>query len=264
MSSIDLVEMGKAFMERVDKPTLLYSQDNHSVYWLGIPQDSAFRCNSYLVVEGQEYVIVDPGGRDAFDFIKERVAQIIDPGAISAMILCHQDPDVAGSMGNWLDLNPGMKVITSSRTNILLPHFGAANYTFFNIEDDHEYLFATGKRLQFIESPFLHSPGAFTTLDECPGFLFSGDIWAAVDMDWRLVVEDFHHHEMKLNLFHLDYMASNVAARGFVDRLRGITINAILPQHGSIIPGKFVARALDYLYSLRCGTDLIYPDLRPR
>jgi flavorubredoxin len=83
-------------------------------------------------------------------------------------------------------------------------------------------------------------------------------------MDWRLVVEDFSRHELKLSLFHIDYMASNLAARGFIERIRGIDIKAILPQHGSIIPQKFIPKAKHYLENLKCGLDLIYPSLRHR
>jgi hypothetical protein len=56
-------------------------------------------------------------------------------------------------------------------------------------------------------------------------------------------------------------MASNAAARGFVNRLDGVPIDAILPQHGSIIGSGHVADALDYLRELECGTDVLYPDL---
>jgi flavorubredoxin len=66
---------------------------------------------------------------------------------------------------------------------------------------------------------------------------------------------------MALDLFHKDYMASNIATRGFVNRIKGLPIRAILPQHGSIIVGEDVARALDYLATLKCGLDIIYPEL---
>ncbi len=262
MNTIDLVELGRMFMERYDKPTPLYQDDQHAVYWLGIPEDSAFRCNTYLIVDGQEAIIVDPGGYGSFDFVKNRVAQIVSPDKVAALIVCHQDPDVAASMTNWLKLDPKIKIVTSVRTNILLPYYGIADYDFVNINENPVWYFNSGRQLKFIESPFLHFPGAFTTYDELSGFLFSGDIWASIDMDWRLVVDDFNRHELKLNLFHIDYMASNIAARGFVARLRNIEINALLPQHGSIIPKKHVAKALSYLHDLRCGVDLIYPDLK--
>jgi len=83
-------------------------------------------------------------------------------------------------------------------------------------------------------------------------------------MEWQLVVDNFPRHILKLNLFHLDYMAGNIAARGFTDRIRAYAIDAILPQHGSVIPGKFVPDALNYLSDLKCGLDLIYPHLKTK
>ena len=58
-------------------------------------------------------------------------------------------------------------------------------------------------------------------------------------------------------LCHQDYMASNVAARGFASKLVGPEIAAILPQYGSIIPRRHVAGAVDYLRDLRCGLEII-------
>ena len=262
MNTIDLVELGRMFTGNCDRPTPLFQDDQHAVYWLGVPEFTAFRCNTYLIVDGQEAILVDPGGHGAFDFVKMRVAQILPTEKVSSLIVCHQDPDVAASMVNWLTLGPSIKIITSVRTNILLPHYGKSNYFFVNINENPVYVFESGRKLKFIESPFLHFPGAFATYDETSKFLLSGDVWASIDMEWRLVVDDFSRHELKLSLFHLDYMASNIAARGFVNRLRHFELNAILPQHGSIIPKKYVQNALEYLNQLKCGLDLIYPELK--
>jgi len=262
MNKIDLVELGSMFMERYDKPTPLFHDEEHAIYWLGIPEESAFRSNTYLVLDGQEAILIDPGGHGTFDFVKKRVDQILPAEKISAIIVCHQDPDVAASITDWLDLNPDIRIITSARTNILLPYYGKSDYTFVSINENQVFTFISGRQLKFIEAPFLHFPGAFTTFDITSGFLFSGDIWASIDMDWHLVVDDFSKHELKMSLFHIDYMAGNIAARGFVRRLRHIDINAILPQHGSVISKKHISRALRYLQELKCGLDLIYADLK--
>ena len=262
MNTIDLTELGKSFIERYDKPTPLYRDEDHAIYWLGVPEDTAFRCNCYLIVDGPEAILVDPGGCNAFSFVKKRVSQIIPPESVQAMILCHQDPDVAGSMVDWISLNPAIKVITSLRTNVLISHYGKAPYDFININDEPVYQFNSLRKLKFIESPFMHFPGAFVTYDVTSRFLFSGDIWGAIDMDWHLVVEDFHHHELNLNLFHLHYMSSNIAARGFLGRIRNLEIHAILPQHGSVIPRALIPKAFSYLENLKCGLDLIYPGLK--
>ncbi|MFT5660217.1 MAG: flavorubredoxin [Sulfurimonas sp.] len=241
--------------------TPLYKNEGHEIYWLGIDDETAFRCNAYLIKDNDEYIIVDPGSRSFFAQVQERVSQITDLKNVKGLILCHQDPDVAASMIDWLDFNPEILIISSARTNVLLPHYGRSDYEFYDITEDNSYSFKSGRKLTFVEAPFLHFPGAFTTYDNESSFLFSGDIWAALDITWNLTVSDFEEHKMNMDLFHLDYMASNVAARGYVRQLDGISIEAILPQHGSIIPKGFVLDALEYLKNLRCGVDLVYSDL---
>ncbi len=242
-------------------PTPLFNSEDHNIYWLGITEKTAFRCNVYLIRNGTEAIIVDPGNRSFFPQVKLRVEQIMDPGNITGIILCHQDPDVAASMVDWLEINPSMRVISSGRTHVLLPHYGRADYNAYDVVDSQRLELPSGVSLRFIEAPFLHFPGAFATYDEKSQYLFSGDIWAALDMNWKLVVESFEEHVPAMDLFHVDYMASNLAARGFTRKLAGIPIDAILPQHGSLISKNHVQDAIEYLNELRCGTDIIYADL---
>ena len=264
MNKVDFSKLNSPITDLLKTPTLLFDNgSNHKIYWLGIPDETAFRCNSYLIIDHDEAIIMDPGNRNYFDFVKNRVSELIPLEKVKGMILCHQDPDVAGSTIDWLDYNPKIKVISSDRTNVLLPHYGIKDYDYYSIGDDNDYSykFSSGKTLQFIEAPFLHFPGAFTTYDKESQFLFSGDIWAALDIDWNLVVTDFNDHQMKLDLFHLDYMASNIATKGFAMKIQDYKINAILPQHGSIIPKEYVIDAIKYLEDLRCGLDICYPEL---
>ncbi len=164
-------------------------------------------------------------------------------------------------MIDWLELKDDLKIISSDRTNVLLPHYGREDYIFYSINENPIYTFENGHELEFVEAPFLHFPGAFVTLDKTSNFLFSGDIWAALDIEWNLVVDNFEMHTNNMNLFHIDYMASNIATRGFVNKIEDKKIDAILPQHGSIINKKNVNNALNYLKELRCGADIIYGDI---
>ncbi len=244
-----------------DEALLLFSDNDHKIYWLGIPEPTAFRSNTYLVKSGENAIIIDPGHRAYFDRVYERVSKIIDPVRVCGLVLCHQDPDVAASMPDWLNVNPSMKIISSPRTNVLLPYYGGGEYVFHNIVEEPVYRFASGQELEFVESPFLHFAGAFSTFDRSSKFLFSGDTWAAIQMEWQLVVNDFDLHQTFLDLFHLDYMASNIACRGFVEKVRPLMASAILPQHGSIISKRDVEGALNYLDQIQCGTDIAYPHL---
>ena len=239
----------------------LFEADGHSIHWVGISDRTAFRCNVYFIKDGSEGIIVDPGSRNHFEAVKQYVGELMDPADVSGMILCHQDPDVAASMVNWLELNPDMKVFTSPRTNVLLPHYGVSGYNFYDTTAESVYPLPSGEQLRFVDAPFLHFPGAITTYDTASKFLLSGDIFAALDMDWTLTVDDFSEHIAKMDLFHMDYMACNLAARGFVRRLDGVELRGILPQHGSVIKEEHVPLALDYLENLVCGLDIIYADL---
>lgn len=239
-------------------PTLLYKQNDHEIYWLGMLEETAFRCNTYLIKDQHKAWLVDPGTPLFFNKIKAFVEQIIPLSQLDGLIICHQDPDVAASIVDWIKLCPTLKIFTTPRTQVLLPYYGVSNYEYFDVLEHSELKLSSGKALQFIESPFLHFPGAFVTYDQHAQALFSGDIFAAIDINWKLIVDNFEEHIQCLDLFHKDYMASNIATRGFVGRIEMLPIKAIFPQHGSIITEKDVAAALEYLKNLRCGTDIIY------
>ena len=244
------------------QPILLFSEDDYQIYWLGLNEESAFRVNVYLIKSGDEAVIVDPGNRNFFKPIKKEVIEIMgSTDKVVGAIFCHQDPDVAASIVDWLEIKPDMKVLTTPRTNVLLPFYGIkGEYVFFDVTQN-DFTFSNGKKLKFIEAPFLHFPGAVVTYCPTSNFLFSGDIFAALDIEWSLIVEDFNTHTMAMDLFSKDYFPCNKATKGFALKIEKIEINAILPQHGSIIPKKFVGNAIDYLKNLKCGLDLIYPQL---
>ena len=109
-------------------PTKLYECDSHTVYWLGITDKTAFRCNSYLLVDDDEAIIIDPGGRLFFEQVRNRVSQIIEPDTVSGMILSHQEPDVAASMVAWLAVNPARTVVTYPRAQLILPPSGLTGW----------------------------------------------------------------------------------------------------------------------------------------
>lgn len=241
--------------------TCLYEDGDYQVFWLGIDNETAFRCNVYMIKSGNEALIVDPGSRGFFGEVKRRALEVASIDEIKGLILCHQDPDVAASMVDWLDLKEDLLILSTDRANVLLPHYGKEDYNFYSVNEEPIYTFSNGRELEFIESAFLHFPGAFTTYDKSSKFLFSGDIWAALDIQWNLVIDDFDMHSCNMDLFHIDYMASNIAAKGFVRKIEDKNIEAILPQHGSIIDKKNVQNALDYLRELKCGTDIIYGDI---
>ncbi len=247
--------------EAFDSPTFLYDGGGHAVYWLGINEPTAFRTNTYLICDGDQAILVDPGHRAFFQQVKDRVAQVLPPEHVTGMILCHQDPDVAASMTDWLEINPDMKVYTTPRTQILIQHYGRSDYHYVDVEDNPELTLPTGACLKFVPASFLHFPGAFATYDATAYGLFTGDVFASLGVGVKLWAEDFIELRGNMRLFHTEYMASNIATRGFIRQLDGLDIHALWPQHGCLIGEENVPSAIDWLQNLQCGTDIIYPDL---
>jgi flavorubredoxin len=244
-------------------PILLFKEDDHEIYWLGYADNDAFRTNVFLIIDGEEAVIVDPGDKSKFPELISRIKKTGHYDKVKSGIFCHQDPDVCGCIDDCLKEFPRFDIITSQRTNLLLPHYGISNYNYYDSGEinDNKLTFTSGNELIFIDAYFLHFPGAIATYDKKSGFLFSGDIWASIDYDFKFIVTNFKKHISKLNLFHLDYMSSSVATKGFASKLNDFNITSILPQHGSLISRKYVKKAVKYLEELHCGLDLLYPEI---
>ncbi len=248
----------------LSKPVVLFEEEDHRVAWVGSSEEFIFRCNAYLISSGDVNVLVDPGGIQHFPQVRERVSQLIEPEKVTHIISHHQDPDVAGSIPEWLKINPEITIVTTPRTKVLLPYYGfdrsGVNWLDVSVLDDTMLELGDGSALLFLSSPFLHFPDAFVTYDTGAKLLFSGDIFAAIQSKWELVVSDMERHKREMMYFHVYYMASNKALKYFVDKIKPFEIKAIVPQHGSIIPEENVKEAMDFLENLRCGIDLLYEE----
>lgn len=88
-------------------PIFLLRHGDHRVYWVGIREETAFRCNVYLIVDGDRVILVNTGNRSFFPVVRDAVTRALgDNASVTDIVLCHQDPDVAASMVDWLELVP--------------------------------------------------------------------------------------------------------------------------------------------------------------
>ena len=68
-------------------PPLLVEKGQHQIYWIGMPDEDAFRCNTYLIVDGDEALLIDPGSILHYEYVLQRVGNIIAPSKIKGMVL---------------------------------------------------------------------------------------------------------------------------------------------------------------------------------
>jgi flavorubredoxin len=227
------------------------------LYWVGFyDSDANLHCNPYLLIDDKDVVLFDPGSIPHFPIIMRKIIELVNPGEITTIITSHQDPDVCGNLPVVEDVinNPDLKIVAHGNTIRLIRHYGIRS-TCYAVEDhDYRLTLQSGRSLEFLHTPYLHSPGAIATYDSKTRSLFTSDIFGAISTDWSLFATGDYLRPMKA--WHQAYMPSNRLLAACMSRFEQYTLDKILPQHGSILENDQIGEAIQYLKDLPCGQDL--------
>ncbi len=223
-----------------------------NVYWVGVSEkESFFRTNSYLIKGENESVLIDPGSIPQFDVVKRKVLSLVPQEQVKYVIASHQDPDVCSALVPFTEGGFKFKTIAHSRVSALLMFYNK-NLDFYNIDENNFALKYDGdKKLEFIFTPYFHSPGAFATYEPNSKILFTSDIFGAFQKDWNLFADDKYVEPMKA--FNELYAPSREIVNFSVKKFRKLDVNTIAPQHGSIIKKEFVETMYHALETMDAG-----------
>lgn len=244
------------------KATIIYRSGQHQ--WIAVARDPErphylIDTNEYLITDGTQSILTDPGGSEIFPMVFAAVCELSDPMNISALFASHQDPDTISSLSLWLDFNPELKCYISRLWATFIPHFGGTGETFVGIPDEGLAVTVGKLKLQMVPAHYLHSSGNFHLYDEAARLFFSGDIGAALlpqDMD-GLFVKDFDRHIRFAEGFHRRWMGSPEAKRLWCERVAAMNIDMLCPQHGAIYQGADIERFINWFSELQVGSGLI-------
>ncbi len=230
-----------------------------NIYWVGneIPDDQ-FQCHSYLLVNGEDSVLVDPGSRITWTETRKKIQEHIPLESIKYLICHHQDPDITGAVDflNREAPRPDRTIVCHWRTEALLVHYDW-KLPFYRPEDhDWKLELPGGRQLQFVLTPYLHFPGSICTFDEASGILFSSDIFGAFTDEFQLFAADESYLE-QIRPFHEHYMPSREILNHGIKEMEKFPIRMIAPQHGSIIREKLVHPLMESLKEMNCGLFLM-------
>lgn len=225
------------------------------VWWIGWPDYNAgFSNNPYLIKDGDEVVIIDPGSRlDAhWKIVRKKIESIVPLNKITMIIATHQDPDLCASIPlieEVVGIN-NFEIITTARTSLFIPYYDVKTEVTI-IEDRDIMEIGDGRELEFITSPYLHFPGAMTVYDSLEKILFSSDIFGAFSIDWNLYANEFYNEAIKT--FAEAYLPDKRHLINFLDKIKDLDIELICPQHGSLIPRAQISKAVETLRNLEVG-----------
>lgn len=221
-------------------------------YWVGTTmlQDD-LRCNPYLLVDGDEAVLFDPGSVLDIQDVLANVRAIVPAEKIRYVVVHHQDPDFVSGVPALYEAGLQFDLVTHWRTWTLIRYYGIEGEPYLTDEHDHRLTLASGRQLRFIPTAYLHFPGSIVTWDKAAGILLSSDLFGAFTPRWSLFADSDYMEGMRA--FHEHYMPSNEILRPVMDQFLSLGVRAILPQHGSIIRGD-VRPYILALRDLECGT----------
>ena len=226
------------------------------IYWVGFyDKQTGLHCNPYLIVDGAEAVVIDGGSRPDFSVVMMKILQTgISPDSIKALIYQHYDPDLCGSIPNFEDLIDTDDLIIISEINSIffIRHYSVSSPLIDIHKINYSYEFSSGRKLEFILTPYAHSPGSFMTFDSKTGVLFTSDLFGSYSLDWELFLElseecktcsDYSSCPKGYNYcslpdilkFHQMVMTSGKALHFALDAIEKVPSKIIAPQHGSVI-----------------------------
>lgn len=211
--------------------------------------------NEYLIVCGEDAILLDPGGSEVFPAVFSALSTQFDPRKIGKIFASHQDPDVISSLSMWTEFNADIKCHVSWLWASFVPHFGGTRDTFVDIPDNGTDIIVGSQRLQAIPAHYLHSSGNFHLYDPKAKILFSGDVGAALlpPGEDGMFVENFDRHIRHAEAFHRRWMGSERAKRDWCARVSQLDIEMLCPQHGAIYRGADVKRFIDWFAHLEVG-----------
>jgi class 3 adenylate cyclase/glyoxylase-like metal-dependent hydrolase (beta-lactamase superfamily II) len=221
-------------MKKLDDTNAI--QVAEDIWWVGFADyEAGFSNNPYLLVDGDEAVLFDPGpGHPLFrDLILQKIEQVIAPEHIRYIVVHHQDPDLCGLIPLIENtLHPDLVIMAHPRTSLFIPYYGART-GILPIGDGDSLKLKSGRSLFFYHAPYLHFAGNMMSYDSKTASLFSSDIFAIFSRDWSLYADESYKELAK------DFLENYIAAREPLlyayEKIKSLTIERILPQHGGII-----------------------------
>ncbi|MEC9491924.1 MBL fold metallo-hydrolase [Flexistipes sp.] len=218
--------------------------------------------NQFLIVNGDQGLLFDPGGAKVFQPLHKEISKFIFPRKVKKIVISHQDPDTGAGINYWMIFSNAVAYVPQLWVRFI-PHFcrQSLEKDFFTpIPEEGMRINLNDSEFILLPAHFLHSAGNVHMYDTTSKILFSGDMGTSIfpfTAEFE-PVEDFDEHVRFMEGFHRRYIASNKVCKLWANMVRDLDIEMIIPQHGrKYFKGKeMVNRFIDWVDNLQCGIDL--------
>ncbi len=222
---------------------------SNGIYLITNPESGdLLHCNTYLIVEDNQAVLIEPGSSLDFDFVFSEIKTIIDPLIIKYILVSHPDVDLSGSISLFEKVLNPFAIICEWRSKEIIQFYGVKSDFYLIKNNNFTLKLSEDRTLYFIPAAFMHAPGAFVTYDSKARALFSGDIFGVYSKNWQVEADEAYIETMAM--WHENYIPSSDFLRPLMKELSKMNLAMILPQHGSIIKDDLVEKSINFLFEL--------------
>ena len=245
---------------------ILYESDGHKVMtFTDLVTGEGIQSNQLVIVNKDHSAVFDPGGDLTYMPLSMAIAKYVRVKDVDFVFATHQDPDIVSSLDKWL-IYSDAKIVIFKLWHRFIPHLvpgymkEKGQGRIVPIPDEGANIKLGDATIKAIPAHFLHSVGNFHFYDCSSKILFSGDVGASlVDAEPNRPVQDFKKHIAKMSGFHRRYMVSNKVCRLWVNMIRELDPEMIVPQHGRPFQGKeIINEFLNWFEQLECGIDNLF------
>jgi flavorubredoxin len=243
----------------------LYNNGTHQVIgFYDLVSDDGIQANQFLIINGNHAALLDPGGEMVYNNLLMCAGQFLSDKTLDYVIGSHQDPDILSSLKKWLS-ESDCKILVPAIWERFVLHCTSdisLKGRIIGIPDQGTNIQLGNTFLKAIPAHFLHSEGNFQFYDPISKILFSGDLGASPFLRYsekaEQPIDNFEEHRHNMESFHRRYMTNNRVCRYWVNMIRHLDVEWIVPQHGKSIQGKeMIEQFLKWVEELQCGTDLV-------
>ncbi len=240
----------------------LFNQNGHVCLMFAHLSDEggeAVQANQFLVIDGDQGAVIDPGGNMAFNELLLTIGRYFPPNKLTEILASHADPDIIASLDRWMTSTQATLYI-SKLWERFAPHFckpGKTAGRIVGIPDPGMRIKLGRSEIIALPAHFMHAEGNFQFWDPVSRILFSGDLGVSLgtSKDASAPITSLAPHLARMEAFHRRYMVSQKILRLWANMVRDLPIKMIVPQHGAPLAGDAVKEFIGWIGDLTCGID---------
>lgn len=228
-----------------DDVYLIGKNDDRVVPFHRLMLEKGTTYNSYLV-EGEKRAVIDTVDISFGKEYVEALSAHTDPAEIDYIVINHVEPDHSGGLPALAARAKNAVIVCSAYAESELKQMYNLYSREFLIVGDGDSLDLGGKRLRFIDTPWLHTEERMVTFLEEEGILFPCDIFST-HLANETVFEDqagFDIDEDYLVYYKLIMHPHRRHVQDMLAKIADLPIKMIAPSHGYILrrdPQRFIA-----------------------